>query len=249
MYLRLALVVTDEHRYTIETKLRSCVGDAIRIISICGSIDEARVRSALVEPDVIVIGPGFDPISASMLARLDSAVSPQLILWADHAPELSEGADPFTGRMNLESAQDMVVSLFELCARHVAQRRSMRTQMFRSPEAPYHPDIIALPDHSGLVVRPTDSIIHVKGEGNYTQVTFDRGGDILMSRTIGDYEDALPENTFLRVHRSHIINIRHVRRIIRGKMMRVILSNGDEIEVSDAKREILLGMINIVRRK
>jgi len=125
----------------------------------------------------------------------------------------------------------------------------MRTQMFRSPEAPYHPDIIALPDHSGLVVRPTDSIIHVKGEGNYTQVTFDRGGDILMSRTIGDYEDALPENTFLRVHRSHIINIRHVRRIIRGKMMRVILSNGDEIEVSDAKRDILLGMINIVRRK
>lgn len=249
MYLRLTLVVVEEYRHVVESKLRACVGDAIRVVSICGSIEEARIRAALVEPDVIVIGPGHGLAEVRTLVRADSVTAPLLVIWGDCLDGSSQGADGIAGYLSNDSPVDAVVTVFELCARRIAQRRAMRTTVIRHPESSYRSDIIALPHQHGIDVRRTESIIHVKGEGNYTQVTFDKGGDIIMSRTIGDYEDVLPEGTFLRVHRSHIINIHHVRKIVRGKMMRVQLSNGDEVEVSDSKRDALLRMINVVRRR
>ncbi|MEY3385222.1 MAG: hypothetical protein RIR53_33 [Bacteroidota bacterium] len=249
MYLRVALVVAEEDRYVIESTIRVCAGDAIRIVSVCRTIHEARIRSALVEPDVIVIGPGFPTDEIMTLMQSDSGVPPQLVAWIGREDESLIGMDGLSGHISAHTPKDVIVGLFASCAQIVAQRRGMRSTTIRHPETIYRPEIIALPHQNGIDVRPTESIIHVKGERNYTQVSFDRGGDMIMSRTIGDYEEVLPANTFLRVHRSHIVNIHHVRRIMRGKVMRIVLSNGDEVEVSDSKRDALMSMINLVKRR
>ncbi|MBU3699611.1 MAG: LytTR family transcriptional regulator [Candidatus Kapabacteria bacterium] len=249
MYLRVALVVAEEYRYVVESTIRVCAGDAIRIVSVCRTINEARIRSALVEPDVIVVGPGYFPHEIASLARPDFGVPPQIVVWISGDQQPLIGIEGLVGHIGPQTPREVIVGLFETCAQITSQRRVLRTTTMRHPEAVYRPDIIALPHQHGIDVRPTESIIHVKGEGNYTLVSFDKGGDIIMSRTIGDYEEVLPANTFLRVHRSHIINIHHVRRVIRGKVMRVVLSNGDEVEVADSKRDSLLGLINIVRRR
>lgn len=249
MYLRIAIVVAEEHRNEIELTLRRMVGDAIRVISISHSIEEARIRAALIGPDIIVVGSEFGVEPIVGMIRPESSLSPMVIAWSREPEEFLEGASQLAGRIGPQTPREAVVALFESCAHTITERKSIRSSVFRHPETSYKPDIIALPHQHGIDVRPVESIIHVKGEGNYTQVTFDKGGDILMSRTIGDYEDVLPPATFLRVHRSHIINIHHVRKIIRGKVMRVLLSNGEEVEVSDGKRDALLGMINIVRRR
>jgi two-component system LytT family response regulator len=71
----------------------------------------------------------------------------------------------------------------------------------------------------------------------------------MLSRTIGDYEEILSGAGFIRVHRSHIVNMRHVRRIIPGKIPRIVLTNGDVVSVSDRYREMLMSKLNIIKRK
>ena len=54
-------------------------------------------------------------------------------------------------------------------------------------------------------------------------------------------ENRLPADTFMRVHKSYIINLRHIAEINR---VQVVLDNGEEIPVGDSFRENLNQYVN-----
>jgi two-component system LytT family response regulator len=54
----------------------------------------------------------------------------------------------------------------------------------------------------------------------------------------------LEDFDFVRVHQSHIINLKHIRRYVRGDGGQVIMMNGTEIEVSRRKKDDLLAKIS-----
>ena len=53
------------------------------------------------------------------------------------------------------------------------------------------------------------------------------------------FEELLPEE-FCRVHQSHIINLRHVKKFIKGDGGIVIMHDGTEIDVSRRKKDEVL---------
>lgn len=114
--------------------------------------------------------------------------------------------------------------------------------------APSH-DVIALPVLSGIELRDRRTIVRIQGEGNYTRVIFVNDPPIILSRTIRDYAPVLEHSGLLRVHRSHLVNIVHVRRILRGKTPRLLMCNGDEVDVSTTYRDKLFAAVRIVERR
>jgi two-component system LytT family response regulator len=114
--------------------------------------------------------------------------------------------------------------------------------------APSH-DVIALPVLSGIELRDRRTIVRIQGEGNYTRVIFVNDPPIILSRTIRDYAPVLEHSGLLRVHRSHLVNIVHVRRILRGKTPRLLMCNGDEVDVSTSYRDKLFAAVRIVERR
>lgn len=250
MVLRVLLFANEEHHAMIERRLREAAGEAIDIVCRCTDANEVRIRRALLDPDVICTGPGVDGAQLALGHRPESPGLPHVIqiggstlsMWD---PERSTLPDDWSANPPLED----IVGKLEACALSVGQGRVAARGVIRHPTAEYQPDLIALPHQRGIEVRSVMSIVHVKGEGNYTVIHFDKGNQLVMSRTIGDYDDVLPEGPFIRVHRSHIVNLYHVRKIVRGKVMRLILSNDHEIEVADSKREMILGIVNLVRRR
>ncbi len=54
-------------------------------------------------------------------------------------------------------------------------------------------------------------------------------------------ESRLPEDTFMRVHKSYILNLRHIAEINRAQ---VVLDNGEEIPIGDSFREKLNQYVN-----
>ena len=62
----------------------------------------------------------------------------------------------------------------------------------------------------------------------------------MICRTLKFYEDLLEESDFLRVHKSHLINLDQVIKYTRGKGGQVTLSNGITIPVSPNKKDQLL---------
>ena len=49
----------------------------------------------------------------------------------------------------------------------------------------------------------------------------------------------LLECGFLRVHRSHMINLSHIKKYIKAKKSHLIMVNGSKVEVSHAKKKDL----------
>ncbi len=57
------------------------------------------------------------------------------------------------------------------------------------------------------------SITHISPVGNYSRIDCADGRHCLVLKTMKQWEEELPANHFIRIHRSSIINIGHVERI------------------------------------
>lgn len=96
---------------------------------------------------------------------------------------------------------------------------------------------LCLPSVAGFEVIDIKDIILCVAEGAYTNFILTGNKKITTSRPLLDYEQLLQDNSFIRVHKSNLINVNHVKQYIRGEGGSVILSNGMEIEVSRRKKE------------
>jgi DNA-binding LytR/AlgR family response regulator len=79
----------------------------------------------------------------------------------------------------------------------------------------------------------TEEIIRIQGAGDYVDLVYSDGRTVLYTLTLTALEQRLPP-TFLRVHRSHIVNTAHVVRLERepGGGGRLVLTTGAEAPVS-----------------
>lgn len=99
---------------------------------------------------------------------------------------------------------------------------------------------IGLPSSNGLVYVKKENIVFVSAQGSYSEVHFSSGEKMLISKNLKYFESILDENTFMRIHRSSIVHISHIKEFSRSEGGIVILSDGHEIQVSADKRERLL---------
>ena len=65
----------------------------------------------------------------------------------------------------------------------------------------------------------------------------------MVSKPLIEYENILNDTSFFRVHKSFLINLKHVKEYQRGEGGTVIMSNNAEIEVSRRKKEQFLDKI------
>lgn len=99
---------------------------------------------------------------------------------------------------------------------------------------------IKLPSSSGFHLVDLKEIIRCEADGNYCKFHIHSGGNILVSKTMGDYEDRLLSNGFLRVHHSHIVNPNFIKEYIRGRGGDLIMKDGSRVSVSDSKKKDFL---------
>lgn len=101
---------------------------------------------------------------------------------------------------------------------------------------------IALPSSTGIDFYDVDDIIRCESDSNYTKI-FLKDKQITISKTLKEIEKLLSSRDFLRIHHSHLINLDHLIKYIRGEGGSVILSNNDEILVSRNKKNDLMRRI------
>lgn len=91
---------------------------------------------------------------------------------------------------------------------------------------------VGIPDGDGLTFINFSDIIRCDSDGNYTFFILNTGKKIIASRTLGEYEQMFADDNFFRVHRSHLINLEHVKKYIKGEGGYVIMSDNSQVEVS-----------------
>lgn len=93
--------------------------------------------------------------------------------------------------------------------------------------------IISIKSAGKMERVPTDEIIHCQGASGYCEINIRGGREILHSVSLTEMEKTLPA-TFLRVHRSHLVNTAFVEALIRDPAGTGLLklTDGSEIPVS-----------------
>jgi two-component system, LytTR family, response regulator len=98
---------------------------------------------------------------------------------------------------------------------------------------------LSLPTFEGAFFIPIEEIIRCESDANYTRFHLrNEEKSILVSKTLKEYDELLIDYGFCRVHHSHLINLKYIKKYIKGEGGVVVMVDGTEVEISRRKKEI-----------
>ena len=102
---------------------------------------------------------------------------------------------------------------------------------------------IILRTNDNIYLLDLTNIICCESDSNYTTVHTTSGERIMVSKTLKEYDDLLTGFGFYRVHKSHLINLIHIRRFEKQDGGFIVLTNDLRIPVASRKRDEMLEML------
>jgi two-component system LytT family response regulator len=105
-------------------------------------------------------------------------------------------------------------------------------------------------DNKKIVLKTSDNIhiininniLRLESDQNYSVFHLLDGRNIMVSKNLGEYEELLSQNDFFRVHKSHLINLKQIKRYEKSNGGSLVMSNDSHIPVASRKKEQLLGI-------
>lgn len=107
-------------------------------------------------------------------------------------------------------------------------------------------DLVKIPFSNGFELVRAANILYCKSEGSYTRIFFNNRPPMLASKNIKMFEDVLERSGFMRIHKSHIINLAEVRQYLKGKGGAVVISDNTQLEVSRSRKKELLDWVDSI---
>jgi two-component system LytT family response regulator len=108
------------------------------------------------------------------------------------------------------------------------------------PQLHAHEIKLCIPSQYGFEVVLLQDIISCEACSSYTKFYLLHKKQVVTSKTIKEYETLLADSFFVRVHRSYLINLRHVTEYRRGEEGTITMTNGQEIKVAKRKKDLFL---------
>lgn len=99
---------------------------------------------------------------------------------------------------------------------------------------------VVLPVLDGFEVVRVRDILRCQANDNFTDFHLLDGSKRMICRTLKFYEQLLQDFDFVRVHKSHLINLQYVKAYRKGKGGQVVLSDGSEVDVSVSRKQAFL---------
>jgi two-component system LytT family response regulator len=99
--------------------------------------------------------------------------------------------------------------------------------------------LLVLPTLEGFEVVKMENIVRLKGNGNFTDVHLTDGSKKMVCRFLKHFADLLPDS-FMRVHKTHIINLNFVKKYHKGNGGYITLMDNTEIDLSANYKEAFL---------
>lgn len=119
--------------------------------------------------------------------------------------------------------------------------QKVEKMMGKSRQQPLHKLVETKPDEFGdrlalaqgqsyHFIKP-EEIVHLKGQGSYTDFFLKDGRKMVSSKRLNVYDEKLNQKGFMRVHQSHLVNVQHVVEYHKSDGGELTLSNGHQVPV------------------
>ena len=112
-----------------------------------------------------------------------------------------------------------------------------------------HQTHMLLPTCKGIEVIYINEIVRIEALSNYSKLFFANNKTLVVAKVLRWFEErlliapqtsGLPVETFLRIHRKHLINKNFIRQYVSGKGGKIELSSGEWFDVSKRKKSDFL---------
>jgi two-component system, LytTR family, response regulator len=247
MELLKAILVDDElsSLENLEQKIIEFCPD-IKIVGTAKTPEEAISLILHQNPDVIFLDIEMPRMNAfRMLEELKNIKSAIIFTtaynhYAIEAIRIS-AFDYLVKPINVEDLQQAVNRLMALHKENVKEKLNVLKKSLRENRS--QDDNIAIPTWEGMEFINIRDIVRIESSSNYSKVYLQSGQQILVTRLLKDFEEMLSPYRFFRIHHSHVINLIHIKKYIRGEGGQVVMKNGDVIDVARRKKDEFLRLI------
>ncbi len=132
---------------------------------------------------------------------------------------------------------DELKETVEKAARHIElnrkeDRRSERLSNLKQDLDRKNLKKLSLPNGQGYTLVGLESIVHIEADSNYSIFHLANNEQITVSKVLKEYEELLPEQQFVRIHKSSIVNLDYVIEYNSRNGLEVVLADGKKIAVS-----------------
>jgi DNA-binding LytR/AlgR family response regulator len=212
------LIVEDEPLVAqrLERQVREVLGVELQGLRVATTLDAAEAQLEKADDTVLLLDLNLAHDDGFSLLRRALALPWSTIVVSGSTERALEAFE--LGVVDFV-AKPFTVERLAVAFERVRQRRSgERTRHLA----------VAYAGHVELV--PLDDVVAIHGDDDYSSVELTNGQRRLHKRTLNELESLLPRQ-FMRVHRSHIANLKQVRKM-EGRVLK--LANESEIPIGRA---------------
>ncbi len=107
-------------------------------------------------------------------------------------------------------------------------------------------DKVDIPVKDGVLHCAVADVIRIESDGSYSTLYVSGGKRYVISKGLKEYEGLFPEKEFFRVHKSHLINIHKIVKLIHTDGSLLEMGDGSLIEVARRKKSVFLRAMNVI---
>lgn len=104
-------------------------------------------------------------------------------------------------------------------------------------------DKISVSAIDGIHFIKITEIIRFSADDSYTNIHLKNGEVIIVPKTIKFYEELLEDQNFIRVHKSHVINMNDMQKVVKKDGGYVIMTDGAKIEIAKRRRAYFMELL------
>ena len=238
-----AIIIDDEDycRDALANNLKKL--GTVEVIASVGDIEEAERCIKSLQPDLLFLDieipgrNGFDLLESIGKQNFDVIFTTAYEQYALKAIKAS-AIDYLMKPIGLEELEAAIQKHLDKKNGDIGRQVEVLLQHYTGSNT--RKSMLALPTFGGLEMVIINDIIHLKADGGYTRFHLSDSKILTVSKNIKEYEDVLAEHGFMRIHHSHIVNLRFVKKYNKGEGGSVTLTDNSTVDVSRQKKQDLL---------
>ncbi len=239
-----ALIVDDENKACVNLKslLLDYVDPELNILGMANSTREAEEMALKYTPDVLFLDIEMPNENAFGFLDRISPVSFEVIFvtaydeYALRAFKLN-AIDYILKPISIPELRNAYAKLKEKLSfkKLIAEQQMSYTDLSEQITSKAKGHKITLRGTNSLEVVEFADILFVEAQSSYSRIVFLKNGvekELLLSHPLSEYEELLPDNVFCRIHRSYLVNTKHIKKISGDNANQVMMNNGLLIPIS-----------------
>lgn len=241
-----AIIVDDESlaRDTLRKQLENNCSE-VTIVAECSNAQTARENIEKLQPQLIFLDIAMPGSSGIDLLKEIKELNAEVIFVTAH--------DEYTLQAIRLSAVDYLLKpVDDQELKQAVQRATKKIEARISGEGistflyniqhklPRQDMQLSIPTSKGFQIIRINTIACCEAENTYTIIHLLNNHQLVSTKPLLEYENMLEDVFFVRIHKSWIINMMHLKEYRRGEGGIVIMTNNKEIEVSRRRKDYFL---------